>query len=78
MTWKTRIIADPAVLAGKPIVKGTRLSVDFILSLLAEGWSESQVLENYPQLKQEDLNAVFGFVQACMAEEEFVALGKLA
>jgi len=78
MTWKTRIVADPAVLTGKPIVKGTRLSVDFILSLLAEGWTESQVLENYPQLEHEDLKAVFAFVQACMAEEEYVALDKLA
>jgi len=78
MTWKTRIVADPAVLSGKPIVKGTRLSVDFVLSLLAEGWSESEVLENYPQLEQDDLKAIFGFVQVCMAEEEFVALDKLA
>ena len=78
MNWKTRIIADPDVLTGKPIIKGTRLSVDFVLSLLAEGWTENQILENYPQLDQEDLKAIFAFVQVCMAEEEYVALGKLA
>ncbi len=71
MTWKTRITTEPGVLAGKPIVKGTRLAVDFILSLFAEGWTEDQVLENYPQLEREDLKAVFAFVQACMAEEDY-------
>jgi len=78
MNWKARISADTAVLAGKPIIKGTRLSVDFILSLFAEGWTEQQVLDNYPQLSIEDLKAVFAFAQVCLAEEEYVALGKLA
>ena len=78
MDWKARISADTAVLAGKPIIKGTRLSVDFILSLFAEGWTEQQVLDNYPQLSIEDLKAVFAFAQVCLAEEEYVALGKLA
>lgn len=55
MDWKTHIIADTSVLAGKPIVKGTRLSVDFILSLFAEGWTEQQVLDNYPQITLESL-----------------------
>ena len=40
MDWKARIVADSSVLAGKPIIKGTRLSVDFILSLFAKGWAE--------------------------------------
>ncbi|MFO8004501.1 DUF433 domain-containing protein [Thioalkalivibrio sp.] len=77
MHWKDRIIADRDVLVGKPIVKGTRLSVDFILSLLAEGWTEEQVLESYPQLQREDLMAVFAFVQHCMVDEQYVALEKL-
>ncbi len=76
MNWKARISADTAVLAGKPIIKGTRLSVDFILSLFAEGWTEQQVLDNYPQLSIEDLKAVFAFAQVCLAEEEYVALGR--
>jgi len=77
MNWKQRIVADESVVAGKPIVKGTRLSVDFILSLFAEGWTERQLLENYPQLSSEDLRAVFAFAQACLAEEEYVTLRKL-
>lgn len=78
MNYRARIVVDPKVLLGKPVIKGTRLSVDYILALLAQGWTEVQILENYPDLEREDLQAVFGFVQACMEEEEVIALGKLA
>ena len=61
MGWQEHIWADPAVLAGKPVVRGTRLSVQFLLELLAEGMTESQLLENYPQLSSESLRAVFAF-----------------
>ncbi|EQD52640.1 protein containing DUF433 [mine drainage metagenome] len=74
MNWKERIGVDSAVLAGKPIVKGTRLSVEFIFGLLAEGWDEKKILENYPQLSTADLQAIFAFTAACMEDEEFVAL----
>lgn len=77
MDWKARIVANPTVLAGKPIIKGTRLSVDFVLSLFAQGWNEAQILENYPQIDMEDLKAVFAFAQACLEDEEYVALEKL-
>ena len=50
MAWKQYITTDPAVLAGKPIIAGTRLSVEFILELISEGWSESEILRNYPGL----------------------------
>ena len=42
------LLLDPAVLAGKPVIRGTRLSVDFIIGLMADGWSEAHILENYP------------------------------
>ena len=61
MSWKEHIHDDSAVLAGKPVVRGTRLSVDFLLGLFAEGWTEPQVLENYPQLSHDSLQAVFAF-----------------
>ena len=67
--WRKFIHSDPEVLVGKPVVKGTRLSVEFILGLFAEGWSEQQVLENYPTLTKESLRAVFAFVTDCMREE---------
>jgi len=58
MNRKGHIAADPAVLAGKPVVKGTRLSVEFILDLFTEGWDEQRVLDNYPQLTAADLQAL--------------------
>ncbi len=64
MDWKTRIVADPAILAGKPVIKDTRLSVEFILDLFAEGWDAQQVLDSYPQLTAADLQAVFAYTSA--------------
>ena len=61
MHWRKKIHTDPGVLNGKPVVKGTRLSVDFLLGLLAKGWTEGQILENYPQLTRESLRAVLAF-----------------
>jgi uncharacterized protein (DUF433 family) len=59
MSWQDYIHADPEVLLGKPVVKGTRLSVEFLLGLFAAGWTQEQVLENYPSLALEALRAVF-------------------
>ena len=56
-----RIVTDPAILAGKPIVRGTRLAVEFIIELLAQGWSDAQVLENYPGLTREDIIACLAY-----------------
>ena len=67
--WKDYIHSDPEVLLGKPVLKGTRLSVEFILGLFAEGWTEEQIIENYPILSKENLTAVFAFTTECMREE---------
>jgi uncharacterized protein (DUF433 family) len=77
MDWKAHITSDPEILGGRPAIKGTRLSVDFILSLFAEGWSERQILDNYPQLSTDDLRSVFAFAQSCMADEEYISLRKV-
>lgn len=69
MKWQDYITSDPQILAGKPVIKGTRLSVEFILNLLAEGWSVEQILENYPNLTPESLKAVFAFVAECIRED---------
>lgn len=58
MNWQPYIHSDPNILVGKPVVKGTRLAVDFILSLFAVGWTQEQVLESYPTLTPESLRAV--------------------
>ena len=67
--WHDYVHSDPHLLLGKPVVKGTRLSVEFLLGLYSEGWSERQVLENYPSLSPDSLKAVFSFVAECMREE---------
>ena len=69
--WKKYIHTDPKVLVGKPVVNGTRLSVDFILGLYASGWTEQQILESYPTLTQEALRAVFAFSAECMRDQAF-------
>ncbi len=61
MNWRDYIISDKEILLGKPTIKGTRLSVEHIIGLLAQGWSEVQILENYPRLTKESLQAVFVF-----------------
>ena len=66
--WKEHIGTDKEILLGKPVIKGTRLSVDHLIGLLAQGWTEKQVLDNFPRLTQNDLTAVFGYIQDCMKD----------
>jgi uncharacterized protein (DUF433 family) len=53
--WLT---SNPEILGGKPVIRGTRLAVSFLLGLLEQGWTESQILESYPHLSPEALRAV--------------------
>lgn len=62
MNWNERIISDKNVLMGKPVIKGTRISIEFILDRLANGWSEEMILQSYPLLTKEDLLAVFSYL----------------
>ena len=59
MTWQDRISVDPKVLVGKPVIKGTRIAVEFLMELLANGWTQEQILKNYPHLTAEDIHAAF-------------------
>lgn len=70
MTWKERIVVESNVLAGKPVIKGTRLSVEFVVDLLAEGWSESDILQNYPGLTREDIRACLAYASALLHAEK--------
>jgi len=76
MNWKNYIGSDPEVLAGKPVVKGTRLSVELILDRLADGWSDQDLYRSYPNLMPEALHAVFAFASEVMRDEDYVARGK--
>jgi uncharacterized protein (DUF433 family) len=72
--WRTRIEVNPAVLVGKPVIKGTRIAVEFILELLAQDWPEARILENYPQLKHEDILAALQYSAALLKEETAYSL----
>ena len=55
--WEDRITIDPAILVGKPVIRGTRLAVEFILDLLSQGWSVEEILRNYPGIERADIQA---------------------
>ena len=76
--WRDYIGSDPAILVGKPVIRGTRLSVEFLLGLFAEGWTEEAVLECYPQVSQEALRAMFAFAQECARDEQVFAVSDRA
>ena len=66
MPSSERIVVDPEILAGKPVIRGTRLAVEFILELLAAGQSEEDVLRNYPGLTHDD-------ILACLSHASYLA-----
>ncbi len=72
--WRARIAVDPSILAGKPIIKGTRISVKHVLDLLANGWTIETILENYPQLKKKDITAVLKYATQILKEEKVYPL----
>ena len=74
MTWQEHIHADPAVAGGKPVVRGTRLAVDFVLDLLAAGWTREQLAANYPGLTEEALRAVFAYAAAALQDQTLYPL----
>ena len=74
MGWEDRITIEPAVLVGKPVVKGTRLAVEFIIDLLAQGWSAEQILDNYPGLTIEDVLACLCYASAALRDEKVYPL----
>lgn len=69
MSWQAHITTDPEILAGKPVVRGTRLPVDFLLGLLAGGWTVEQILASYPHLSPEALRAVFAYAAEVTQDE---------
>ncbi|MBI4146214.1 DUF433 domain-containing protein [Candidatus Woesearchaeota archaeon] len=73
-----RIIIDKKILAGKPIIRGTRISVEFILELLASGMTIAEILKNYPELKREDVLAALAYASRVLRNEELYAVAQLA
>ncbi len=74
MNWEERIIVNPDILVGKPVIKGTRLAVEFVIDLLAQGLSEAEILRNYPGITQEDIKACLGYAAAALQAERVYPL----
>jgi len=70
MKYEDRIEINPSILVGKPIIKGTRISIEFILELLSNGWTTEQILENYPQLAKEDILAAIEYSLKILKDEK--------
>ncbi len=65
-TLAERIVCDANILTGKPVIKGTRLAVEFIIDLLAHGWTEAEILENYPHIVEADIRACLAYASAIL------------
>ena len=68
MNWHQHITSNPTILVGKPTIVGTRLSVEFLIGRLADGWTEQMLLDNYPTLTSEGLRATFAYIQDCLKD----------
>jgi uncharacterized protein (DUF433 family) len=74
MNWHDRITLDPKILSGKPIIKGTRISVEFVVDLLGRGWTNEQVLKEYDHLTPEDIQACMAYASDILKSERVYAL----
>lgn len=69
MNWQDRIIVDSQILVGKPVIKGTRIAVEFVIDLLARGWTQEQVLQEYDHLTPEDIQACLAYAGELLKNE---------
>ncbi|MDR3605326.1 MAG: DUF433 domain-containing protein [Syntrophaceae bacterium] len=74
MNSEDRITVDTDVLVGKPIIKGSRIAVEFIIGLLANGWSHEDILRNYPGLTTEDILACLSYASSVLQAEKIYPL----
>ena len=74
MDWRDRITVDPRILVGKPVVKGTRISVEMVVDLLAAGWTYDQILDGYPTLKADDVRACLAYASDLLHAEKVFPL----
>jgi uncharacterized protein (DUF433 family) len=74
MDWRSRIVIDPKILVGKPVIRGTRISVELVVDLLASGWTHQQLLESYPHLSEQDILACLTYAGELLREEQVYPL----
>jgi uncharacterized protein (DUF433 family) len=74
MNWQDRIAVDHKVLVGKPVIKGTRIAIEILVELVANGWSHQQILKNYPHLTEEDIQAALHYAAEAVKQEHVYPL----
>jgi uncharacterized protein (DUF433 family) len=74
MDWQARISVDPKILVGKPVIKRTRIAIEFLVELLANGWAHEQILTNYPQLTDDDIQAALHYATETLKHEHVYPL----
>ena len=74
--WEAYIHSDEKILLGKPVIKGTRISVELILELYEKGWTSDMIIESYPNITHEQLRAVFAYLLDCVQHELFFPISK--
>lgn len=74
-SWTERIEIDPKILTGKPIVKGSRIAVELVIDLLAQGWNTAEIVSNYPGLTHEDILACLAYARDTLSDERVYPIG---
>jgi len=74
MDWHQRIVIDPGVLVGKPVIKGTRISVELVIDLMARGYSKEQILDQYDHITAEDIQACLAYASETLRSERVYAM----
>jgi uncharacterized protein (DUF433 family) len=74
MHWQDRVTVDPEILVGKPVVKGTRIAVELVVGLMAQGWTVDQILEEYDHLTSADVQACLAYATDVLRSERVYSL----
>lgn len=67
--WQERIEIDPGRLGGKPVVRGSRITVELVVGMVADGWSEARILDEYPTLTADDVRACLHYAADLLRQE---------
>jgi uncharacterized protein (DUF433 family) len=76
MNWRDHIHSTPDILGGKPVVRGTRISVEFLLKQLSAGWDEAKIIYEYPHLTVDDIRAAVGFAADFLKSESYITIDR--
>lgn len=75
MHWQDRIVTDPSILLGKPTIKGSRIAVELVLDRLADGWTVDALIEAYPRLTRDDVQAALAYSADLIRDERYLPTG---